>query len=670
MDRASTSPDSSQGLPASEMSMKHSVEDKTTRPDTRARAGSHSQEYLVPAAPESAPGPSSASLPLIEGATTRSKIYQEVALRMRLKRTEAQLQAVFEIGDTLSSTQDPEQILALLLDKITELLEADRSTLFLVDYNSGEVWSKVLQGDDGVTIRLPVGEGIVGWVAQTGETVNIADAYGDPRFNPDIDKKSGYLTHNLLTMPLCNQQSDIIGVIQVLNKADNQIFSEEDEQILQTLASQAAIFLENARLYQALWKKHVELMQTTRQLKQRGQELDIVYDIEQQMSRSNDLNDILSNILRRLVVLLGCEAATLALESGGHSRIYLYSSDPQDSDTVAIVPAQLKPGEGFLGCALEKGEAFLANRPDHDPRFRDDLAARMNFPVRSVLCVPIKHEQQIKGAIELLNKQGPQGFTEADLRLMQLIAAQLSNAIMIGERRAEQERENRLATIGQLISGVLHDFKSPMTIISGYAQMLSQQGDPSKRKKFSQAILKQIEQLNQMTREVLAFARGDTTLLIRKVSWVQFLQEVEQHLLQEFSDGSIHLHIENSYKGNIQFDEIKIQRMISNLARNAHQSMPQGGTFELVAEQTGEFLTLTFRDTGLGIPPEIQANIFESFVTSRTSEGSGLGLAIVKKIVEDHHGDIHFSSTPETGTSFFVRLPIEGPKNTETKNHK
>ncbi len=195
--------------------------------------------------------------------------------------------------------------------------------------------------------------------------------------------------------------------------------------------------------------------------------------------------------------------------------------------------------------------------------------------------------------------------------------------------------------------------------------MISQATDPAKRKKYSNAILKQIEQLNQMTREVLAFARGDSTLLVRKVSWVQFLQEVEQHLLQEFNDGSIHLHIENTYKGNMHFDEIKIQRMISNLARNAGQAMNSGGTFELQAEQDGDFLSLTFRDTGDGIPPEIQATLFESFVTSKSSEGSGLGLAIVRKIVDDHGGNINFTSTPGVGTTFHVKLPIQGPPSTE-----
>lgn len=638
--------------------MKNSISDE--RQLIVAPVGVLQKEYTIPT-PAQGVLAYPAQLPLIEGANIRAQVYQDVAMRLRLQRMNDLLQAVFEIGNTLNSTQDAEQILSMMLEKITQLLDADRSTLFLVDHQTGEVWSRVQQGNHQVEIRLPLGEGIVGWVAQTGETVNIKDAYREPRFNRDVDKKSGYHTHTMLTTPLRNPQGDIIGVIQVLNKRDQIPFTEEDEHVLQTIASQAAIFLENARLYQALWSQHVALTQTTRQLKQREQELDVVYDIEQQISHSRDLDETLSNILRRVVVLLGCEAATLALIANGRSRIFLYSADPHDHNRVVIVPTQLKAGEGFVGHVLESGEALLVNRMDEETRQKRDFSAQLNIPVRSVLCVPIRNDEKLQGVIELLNKHSPNGFEDEDLRLMNLIATQIHRAIEIGVRQAAQERENRLATIGQLLSGVLHDFKSPMTIISGYAQMLGQQVDPAKRKSYAHTILKQIEQLNQMTREVLAFARGDSTLLVRKVSWVQFLQEVEQHLLQEFDDDAIHLHVENTYKGSIYLDEVKIQRMIFNLARNAGQAMKNGGTFELLAEQDGDQLSLTFRDTGPGIPPEIQAHIFESFVTSKSSEGTGLGLAIVKKIVEDHHGNIEFSSIPQIGTTFMVKLPLNGP---------
>ncbi|MGE5327643.1 MAG: adenylate/guanylate cyclase domain-containing protein, partial [Deltaproteobacteria bacterium] len=131
----------------------------------------------------------------------------------------------------------------------SEAMTADRCTLFLVDRQSGELWSKVAQGADMKEIRVPRGMGIAGHVAKTGETVNIPDAYEDPRFNPEVDRRTGYKTRTILCMPLKNDKNEIVGVMQVLNKAGG-IFTQEDEELLDALGSQTAIALENSRLFE------------------------------------------------------------------------------------------------------------------------------------------------------------------------------------------------------------------------------------------------------------------------------------------------------------------------------------------------------------------------------------------------------------------------------------
>lgn len=125
---------------------------------------------------------------------------------------------------------------------------ADRGTLYLIDESKDELWSKVAQGRNNmVEIRLPIGRGLAGYVAKTGETVNIADAYKDPRFNPEIDKRSGYRTRNVLCMPMRNKDGRIVGVFQLLNKHDTS-FGPDDESFIDGLSVHAAIALENARL--------------------------------------------------------------------------------------------------------------------------------------------------------------------------------------------------------------------------------------------------------------------------------------------------------------------------------------------------------------------------------------------------------------------------------------
>src|SRR5436309_1979844 len=127
-------------------------------------------------------------------------------LRARLLEEQRKRAMVQEIGAALSSTLDLDRLLALIMDRVTHLLAADRSTLYVLSDDGNELWSKVAQAGGGELqeIRLRVGEGIAGWVAQSGEVVNIADAYADERFQQEVDRRSGYRTRSILCMPLRN----------------------------------------------------------------------------------------------------------------------------------------------------------------------------------------------------------------------------------------------------------------------------------------------------------------------------------------------------------------------------------------------------------------------------------------------------------------------------------
>jgi K+-sensing histidine kinase KdpD len=157
------------------------------------------------------------------------------------------LNMLIEASKIVNSTIDLDKVLALILEVATESIGADRGTLYLLDVQAEELWSKVAQGSNMVEIRLPVGKGLAGYVAKTGETINIVDAYKDPRFNPEIDKKSGYKTHNVLCMPMRNKEGQIAGVFQFLNKKEGP-FTTDDEAYIDGLSVHAAIALENARI--------------------------------------------------------------------------------------------------------------------------------------------------------------------------------------------------------------------------------------------------------------------------------------------------------------------------------------------------------------------------------------------------------------------------------------
>jgi sigma-B regulation protein RsbU (phosphoserine phosphatase) len=145
----------------------------------------------------------------------------------------------------LNSKLHIDDILDFVMKEITLYLEADRSTLYIVDRRKNEIWSKIAQGDQKLIINLPVGKGVAGWVAQTGKIVNIPNAYRDSRFNPEVDQQSGYKTKTILCVPVKAKNGRLLGVLQVLNKK-NGIFSREDELFASLYAEHIAIAIQNA----------------------------------------------------------------------------------------------------------------------------------------------------------------------------------------------------------------------------------------------------------------------------------------------------------------------------------------------------------------------------------------------------------------------------------------
>jgi len=245
-----------------------------------------------------------------------------------------------------------------------------------------------------------------------------------------------------------------------------------------------------------------------------------------------------------------------------------------------------------------------------------------------------------------------------------LIAAQAAGAISLARRRSEQSNRDRLASIGRMLAGFLHDLKTPMTIISGYAQLMAAMDDPAQRDKYVEQIQRQFDLMAGMAREVLAFARGDTDLVIRKVYVHRFAEELSTQLGAAVQGRGIDFEVETRYDGIAYFDEQKLMRVFHNLASNAIEAMPDGGHLRVLIDKDGDdHLVWAVRDTGPGIPDQVRGRLFELFATGRKG-GTGLGLAIVKKIIDDHHGTIRPETGP-SGTTFVIRMPLSRPADGE-----
>ena len=166
----------------------------------------------------------------------------------RIRRTHQQELDFLEVVSDMMAEIGLDKLLAKVMGEATRMLRAERSTVFLNDTKTNELFSRFAQGDGVGEIRLPNHLGIAGAVFSSGQAVNIPHAYADLRFNPAFDKETGFFTRSMLCVPITNKSGMIIGVTQVLNKLGGP-FTGEDEQRLKAFTAQVAIALENAKLF-------------------------------------------------------------------------------------------------------------------------------------------------------------------------------------------------------------------------------------------------------------------------------------------------------------------------------------------------------------------------------------------------------------------------------------
>jgi signal transduction histidine kinase len=354
------------------------------------------------------------------------------------------------------------------------------------------------------------------------------------------------------------------------------------------------------------------------------------------------------------------------VSAGGADGLPEYGG--RDARSFEVKRVAVKRNEGIIGWSMVHKEAICM--PQDAARLGDEVdgpvSARvgqvLHLSASSAMAVPLEGEgEEAVGAIALYNSRKPAGFSQDDRALLRLVSANASTAVRLFRSRLERERSERLTTIGRLLSGVMHDMRTPLTVISGYVQLMATAADPAQRAEHARLVLKQFDLISAMQREVLEFARGERSILVRKIYLTRFFDDIEKQLRRELDGTGVELVLQLEDRGTVRFDESKMTRAIHNLARNAVEAMgPKGGRLTLrVTRESGE-LVVTVSDTGKGIPKEIEGKLFQSFVTAGKRGGTGLGLAIVKKIVDEHAGTITVESSPQ-GATFTLRLPHDGP---------
>jgi signal transduction histidine kinase/putative methionine-R-sulfoxide reductase with GAF domain len=561
-----------------------------------------------------------------------------------LARRELEMRSIQYIGKALSSVLNLERLLMLIMDEVTKLMQAERGTLYLVDFEKGELWSKFALKAEIKEIRLKIGMGISGYVAKTGEVINIQDAYHDSRFDPSTDKKTGYTTRSILCMPIREPVKDeqqtgkIMAVIQILNKTDG-VFTRQDEELLSSLASQIAIAVVNARLYSTL--------------EDRLNELNLLFNLEKELSSAEQLDTILKNLLELITRSLGVENGLILLsdaENKEFPRRYAVQLDEGKLKSAVFTSTR-----GIIGRVATERKSYLCNDPETDPYLDRDMSTHLNLSIRNLACSPLLSGDRIIGLLLLMNKSGAHSYFSAnDLGIMNSMAGQIARGIDHYRLREEKTKADRLATIGNMMSTIVHDLRTPLSNILGFVDLLQEEENQSTRQEYTGIINQQIKSLTSMTTDVLDFAKGKTTILPRKCAVDKLVKDFVKYFEEDIKRKGYNFEWSVKTASMIYVDPEKINRIFMNMMKNALEAMKPGGTFSLhAAEQNGE-VVFHLKDTGNGIPDEIKDKLFGSFVTSGKEGGTGLGLAIVKKVIDDHKGRIEVETARGVGTTFKI----------------
>ena len=295
----------------------------------------------------------------------------------------------------------------------SRLLDADRATLWLVDSVNEELWSKVAVGIP--SIRVPLGVGIVGVVTKSCKTLNIPDAYADERFNPAVDKKTGYKTNTILCMPITNDRAKLVGVMQMINKnGKNAVFSTEDELILQDFCNRIAHVVENIQQLDAD-PEHV--------LEHLRKELEMTKffgNLVRSTSLKVQLDNLLGHALRMIRGVIFADRMSLWMVN---------HLDREVSTQIAenIEPVSMKVSEGFVGWVATQGEALNIQDAQRDPRFFNKVDQTSGYETKHILAIPIfftntKNVVAVAQAVNKVDETGNLdvgGFSKHDLQIFQ-----------------------------------------------------------------------------------------------------------------------------------------------------------------------------------------------------------------------------------------------------------
>jgi signal transduction histidine kinase len=507
---------------------------------------------------------------------------------------------------------------------------------------------------------------ISGRVILSKSIVHMDDALSDADYDHRFAVLGGW--RRMLGVPMLRDGIPLGAIVVAWGEPGP--IQKRHENLLRTFADQAAIAIENVRLFKELEERTKELARSVGELKALG-------EVGQAVSSTLDLPTVLSAIVGHAVQLSGTSGGVIYEYDEAAQEFHLRASYRMEEEIVqALQTTPVRPGQGATGqTATVRTPVQVANileeREYTGTRVRPMLA-RLGY--RSVLAVPLLREERILGALTVWRKEAGSFSTEV-VNLLQTFATQ--SALAIQNARLFREIEDKSRQIeaanrhkSEFLANMSHELRTPLNAIIGFSEVLSERmfGELNeKQAEYTDDILSSGRHLLSLINEILDLSKveaGRMELELATFDLPSAIDNARSFVRERATKHGITLDVDVDERlGDFSGDERKIKQILLNLLSNAVKFTPEGGRIELSAKQADGSVEISVSDTGTGIAPEDRATIFEEFRQvgsdyAHNVEGTGLGLTLAKKFVELHGGRIWLESEVGKGSTFTFSLPI------------
>jgi len=583
------------------------------------------------------------------GAIVKARLLQETQQRAH------QLSTLNEITRQLTGTLELEPLLQNILENAVGILNCEAGSLFLVDEQTDELVFKVTVGPVAANLigqRLAAGTGIVGRAVETRGPIIENEEQRSNRFS-GIDQQTGFVSRALMAVPL-QVKDRVIGVVEVINRRDGLPFVMDDQTLLTAFAGQAAVAIENARLYTL----------TDQELAVRVEELSVMQRIDRELNASLEMDRAMRITLDWALRQSGAEAGLIGMLE--EEKLHVMSHQGFDERMANLPDQAMNADLPGMVLAVETGQP---QRLTVGP----DMTAKLLASTHTQIVIPIRRETTVIGLLHLESTSDSQVDLAFLTRLTDHAAIAISNAQLYGEvQRANLAKSD-------FVSFVAHELKNPMTSIKGYTELLAGGAVGTineMQTNFLSTIKSNVERMSTLVSDLNDNSKieaGRLRLDFKATNVPDLVDEVVRSMKKLIEDKKQTLDLNlGENLPPIWSDRTRVIQVLTNLVSNAYKYTPESGYMQVGAEAAvnqwdpqgaANVVHIWVKDSGIGMSEEDKQKIFQKFFRSddpkaRESPGTGLGLNITKSLVEMQGGMIWFESEYRKGTSFHFTVPV------------